>query len=263
MRPVRLRPRIASSLARAVPHGPLDVLRQVLLLAATFYAYSLVRGFADDPGAAQTAFDNARAVMSLEQALGLFVEPSVQAWAMSSGFLVDAASWVYVNAQTSVMLGALVWIYLFRNPSFNFVRNMIMIAMGFALVGYVVYPTAPPRFFPEWGFFDSVSEFTGVEPDSGAVDALFNPYAAIPSMHVGYALVIGWSLARLVERRFWRACWWAYPFVVTFVIVATANHFLLDAVLGALVAGLAALTARELGRARPAAWRFGAQVATS
>jgi hypothetical protein len=260
---VRLRPRLAAALPAQLPHGPLDLLRQVALLAATFYAYSVARGIADDPGAAQTAFDNARRVISLEQALGLFVEPSVQAWAMGSGLVVDAASWVYVNAQTSVLLGALLWIYLFRNPSFYFVRNMIMIAMALALVGYVLYPTAPPRFFPEWGFFDSVSEFTGVEPDSGTVDALFNPYAAIPSMHVAYALVVGWSLAKLVERRILRTWWWAYPFVVTFVIVATANHFVLDALLGALVAGLAALSARELGRARPAAWRFGPRVVTS
>ncbi len=260
---MRRRPRIASGFARALPHGPLDLVRQIVLLAATYYAYSVVRGFADDPGAAQAAFDNARGVISLERTLGLFVEPSVQAWAMGSGLLVDAASWVYVNAQTSIMIGALLWIYLFRNRSFYFVRNMMIVAMGFALVGYVLYPTAPPRFFPEWGFFDSVSDFTGVEPDSATVDALFNPYAAIPSMHVGYALVIGWSLARLVEHRVARTWWWAYPFVVTFVIVATANHFVLDAVLGALVAGLAALTARELARVRPAAWRFdGAQVAT-
>lgn len=261
---MRLRPRIPAAVVRRLPHGPSDVLRQVLLFAAAYYGYTLVRGFADDPGAAQTAFDNARRIISLEQTLGLFVEPSVQAWTMGSGLLHDSASWVYVNAQTSVTLGALVFIYLFRNPSFYFVRNMMMVAMAMALVGYVVYPTAPPRFFPEWGFFDSVSAFAGVEPDSGAVDAVFNPYAAIPSMHVAFALMIGWSLARLVDRPILRVWWWAYPLVVTFVIVATANHFVLDAVLGALVAALSALGARSLSRARPAAWGFRrAQVATS
>ena len=253
---MRLRPHLCAAVARRLPHGPLDVLRLVVLFAAAYYAYTVVRGFADDPGAAQTAFDNARAVISLEQAIGIFVEPGIQAWTMGSGLLIDVASWLYVNAQTSVTLGALVFIYLFRNPSFCFVRNMMMVAMGMALVGYVVFPTAPPRFFPEWGFFDAVSDFAGVEPDSGAIDALFNPYAAIPSMHVAFSLMIGWSLFRLVERPVVRVWWLAYPLVVTFVIVATANHFLLDAVLGALVAGLAALSARSLGRARPAAWRW-------
>jgi PAP2 superfamily len=252
----RLRPRL-DGLLGLLPHGPLDLARQVALFVTALYAYSLVRGFADEPGAVQTAFDNARGVISVEQALHVFVEPSIQAWAMGSGLLVDGASWVYVNAQSSVTLGALLFIYLRRNESFYFVRNMLMIAMALALVGYIVYPTAPPRFFPEWGFFDSVSDFAGVESDSGAVDALFNPYAAIPSMHVAYALMIGWSLSRLVRHRVAAAWWWAYPFVVTFVIVATANHFFLDAALGALVAGLAALAARELGRARPTVWAFG------
>jgi hypothetical protein len=76
-------------------------------------------------------------------------------------------------------------------------------------------------------------------------------------MHVAYALMIGWSLSRLVRHRL-AALWWrAYPFVVTFVIVATANHFLLDAALGAVVAAVAALAARELARVRPAVWAFG------
>jgi hypothetical protein len=248
---------------RLLPHGPLDAVRQVSLFLVAYYGYSLVRGFADEPGAVQTAFDNARGIISAERALHIFVEPSVQAWTMGSGLLIDGASWVYMNAQTSVTLGALVFIYLRRNESFYFVRNMMMVAMGLALVGYLVYPTAPPRFFPEWGFFDSVSDFAGVQPDSQAVDALFNPYAAVPSMHVAFSLMIGWSLARLVRHRV-AAMWWrAYPLLVTYVIVATGNHFLLDAVLGALVAGFAALAAHELGRARPAAWRFGPKPALS
>ena len=127
----------------------------------------------------------------------------------------------------------------------------------------VLDPTAPPRFFPEWGFLDSVSEFTGVEPASGGVSAMFNPYAAVRSMHVAFALMIGWSLDQLVRGRVARVCWWAYPVIVTYVIVATGNHFLMDAVLGAATAGMSALTARELARARPAVWRFGTRAAVS
>jgi PAP2 superfamily len=252
----RLRPR-HDGLLRLLPHGPLDAVRQVVLFWVAYHAYSVVRGFADEPGAVETAFDNARGVISAEQTLHVFVEPSIQAWTMGSGFLIDAASWTYLNAQTSVTLGALAYIYLRHNDSFYFVRNMLMVAMALALVGYILYPTAPPRFFPEWGFFDSVSDFAGVESDSATADRLFNPYAAIPSMHVAFSLMIGWSLARLVRHRLAAAWWRAYPLVVTYVIVATGNHFLLDAVLGALVAGLAALAALELGRTRPAAWRFG------
>jgi hypothetical protein len=128
--------------------------------------------------------------------------------------------------------------------------------MGLALVGYVVFPAAPPRFFPEWGFFDSVASFTGVSSDSVAVNALFNPYAAVPSMHVAFALMIGWPLARLVRPPALRVFWHAYPVLVTWVIVVTGNHFLADAFLGACTAGLAAYSASIMARARPAAWAF-------
>ena len=249
------------SLMRFLPHGPFDAARQIALFLAAYFGYALVRGFADEPGVAAAAFDNARGIIALEQTLNIFIEPSVQAWSSGSGLVMDAASWIYINAQTSVTVGALLWIYLFRNQSFYFVRNMMLAAMGVALVGYILFPTAPPRFFPEWGFLDSVSEFTGVEPASDGVNAMFNPYAAIPSMHVAFALMIGWSLAQLVRGRVARTFWWAYPVIVTYVIVATGNHFLLDAVLGAAATAVAVATARELARARPAVWRFGTRAA--
>jgi PAP2 superfamily len=135
-----------------------------------------------------------------------------------------------------------------------------MIAMPIALIGYVLFPTAPPRFLPEWGFSDTVSDLTpvNVSNSSASMSALFNPYAAVPSMHVAFALMIGWPLARLARMPAVRVWWLAYPFLMTFVIVATANHFVLDALLGALTAGIAAYGASWLARVRPAAWRFSA-----
>lgn len=244
--------------ARALPQGWLDVLRQVLLFGLAYLAYRVVRGMVE--GRAGAAFQHARDLIQFERTLHFFVEPSVQAWASGSHFAIDAASWLYVNAQTSVTVAALAYLYLRHNRSFYFVRNMFMIAMLIALVGYVVFPTAPPRFMPEWGFIDSVSDFTGVRVShaSSSMSALLNPYAAVPSMHVCFALMIGWPLARLTRHRLARALWFAYPFLMAFVIVATANHFILDALLGALTAALSAYGARWLARARPAAWRFSA-----
>ena len=137
---------------------------------------------------------------------------------------------------------------------------MFMIAMAIALVGYTAFPTAPPRFMPEWGFVDSVSDFTGVHVDghSTSINAVTNLYAAVPSMHVAFALMIGWTLARLVRSGVARVLWTLYPFLMTFVIVVTANHFLVDAVLGALTAGASAYGATWLARVRPGAWRFSA-----
>jgi len=240
--------------ARALPKGPADALRQVALFAAAYYGYRLVRGMVD--GRAATAFENARNLIDVERTLGIFVEPTMQAWTSGSHLLLDAASWVYINAQTTVTVSALIWLYLFRNDSFYFVRNMMVVSMFLALIGYVSYPVAPPRMLPEWGFFDSVADFTGISRDSATVNALFNPYAAVPSMHVAYALMIGLPLARLVRWRALRVFWTVYPLLVTFVIVATANHLLVDAFFGALTAGVAGSTAWWLARVRPAAWAF-------
>jgi hypothetical protein len=248
--------RLSTLQARLLPHGPLDVVRQVLLFMAAYQLYSLTRGLVSHPDAAATAFANARELIGIERTLNIFVEPSVQAYTSGQQWLLDAASWMYINAQTSVTLGALAWLYLFRNASFYFVRNMFLAAFCVALVGYSVFPTAPPRFFPEWGFFDAVSDFTGVPQDSGTIKALFNPYAAVPSMHVAFALMIGIPISRLVQWRALKVFWTTYPLLVVFVIVATANHFIADAVLGACAAGIGALVARALARMRPRVWAF-------
>jgi hypothetical protein len=131
-----------------------------------------------------------------------------------------------------------------------------MVAMVMALVGYALFPTAPPRFLPEWGFVDSVASLTGISQDSVAINALFNPFAAVPSMHVAFALMLGWPLAHLVSHPVVKAMWLAYPLLITFVVVATANHFLVDALLGGLVAAASAWAAGRLGQARPAVWAF-------
>jgi PAP2 superfamily protein len=192
-------PRSRSLQARVFPHGWADVLRQIALFGAAYLAYRLVRGGVD--GRAAAAFQHAREVINLERGVHVFVEPSVQAWASGSHLLIDIASWIYINAQTTTMIGALLWLYVQRNSSFYFVRNMMIVSMAIALVGYIVFPTAPPRMLPEWGFADTVADLTGVHTDSVAVSAVFNPYAAIPSMHLAMALMIGWPLAKLVRPR--------------------------------------------------------------
>ena len=242
--------------ARVLPHGWGDVLRQFSLFLAAYFAYRLARGLVE--GRATAAFQHARQLISIERTLHLFVEPSVQAWASGSHLVMVTASWTYVNAQGPVTIGALLYLYVRHNGNFYFVRNMFMIAMAIALVGYTVFPTAPPRFMPEWGFIDTVADLTpvNVSHTSASMSAFFNPYAAVPSMHVAFALMIGWPLARLSRRSPVRILWMLYPFVMTFVIVVTANHFIADALLGALTAGASAYGASWLARARPSVWRF-------
>jgi membrane-associated phospholipid phosphatase len=242
--------------ARVLPQGWPDALRQLSLFATAYFAYRLVRGIVE--GDANAAFAHARSLISIERGMHLFVEPSIQAWASGSHFVMVLASWLYVNAQGSITIAALLYLYVRHNRNFYFVRNMFMIAMAIALVGYMVFPTAPPRFMPEWGFMDTVSAITpvNVSHTSTSMSTLFNPYAAVPSMHVAFALMIGWPLALLVRTSVVRVLWIVYPFVMTFVIVVTANHFILDALLGALTACASAYGATLLARSRPRVWRF-------
>jgi PAP2 superfamily len=242
---------------RVLPRGWLDAIWQISLFAVAYLLYELVRGVVNGNDVAQASW-NATKVIDLERTLHVFIEPSIQAWAMNAHWLMDVADWTYLNAHYALTLGALVFIYLRRNDSFYFVRNMFMIAMLFALVGYALYPTAPPRLMPEWGFTDAIQEFTGVTAEHGPTSALLNLYAAIPSMHVCFALMIGWPMSRLVRRRPVRIAWRLYPLFITFVVIATGNHYLTDVVLGAFTAGISGLLAGKLlARARPGAWAFG------
>src|SRR4051812_44171924 len=139
---------------RLLPHGARDLLWQILLFCGAYWLYRLVRGQVFDQSAA--AFEHARDAVSLERSLHIFAEPSRQSWAINSGWTSDVASWMYLNTHFVVTTCTLAYIYLFRNEHYYFVRNMFMVAMGLALVGYVAFPTAPPRMLPELGFVDSV-----------------------------------------------------------------------------------------------------------
>lgn len=240
---------------RWLPQGWLDALRQLMLFAGAYYAYRLVRGFVD--GQAALAFENARNLVDFERTLGLFFEPGLQSWAQANAhWLVDGANFMYVNSQFVVTTTFLIWLYIMRNESFYYVRNMFMIAMFLALVGYIVFPAAPPRFLPEWGFTDTVSSFVGTKAEQNA-NVLYNPFAAVPSMHVAFALMIGVPASRIVRFRPLKVAWLIYPVVVTFVVMVTANHFWMDAALGAGVAAISASASSfALARARPEAWSW-------
>ena len=247
--------------ARFLPKGWRDLLHQILLFCGAYWLYRIVRGMTD--GRVSEAFGNARELIGLERALGLFVEPAMHAWANGSDWLIDGASWLYLNTHFTITTVTLAFIYLRRNESFYFVRNMFMVAMGIALVLYAAYPTAPPRFMPEWGFTDSVARLTGLTAEGSSADSLYNPFAAVPSMHVAFALMIGAPMATMVRWPAVKALWLAYPALVSFVVVVTANHWWFDAFTGALTAAVAAYAALLFARWRPAAWAWPAPPRTA
>lgn len=217
--------------------------------------YETVRGVAE--GREVAAFANARAIVDIEKATGTFFEPGLQQSLLDHRWLVDLANFAYMNTHFIVTTAFLVWLYLFRNHAFPFVRNMFLVAMGLALVGYTLLPTAPPRLLEEYGFVDTITAYSQVNHDSALVSIFVNPYAAVPSMHMAFALLISIPALLVVRNRVARALWALYPLLVLFVIIVTANHFWLDAAAGALVAGASALAASSvLARLRPADWRW-------
>jgi membrane-associated phospholipid phosphatase len=242
--------------AQILPKGPLDAFRQIGMFIGAYLLYQVVRGLVNGNDVGKATW-NATKVIILERKLHVFVEPSIQKWALNSHWLMDVATWAYLNVNYAVTGVVLLWIYLRRNDSFYFLRNTYMIAMLIALVGYTVYPTAPPRLMPEWGFTDVVQQVTGVTAEHGSAAALLNLYAAIPSMHVCFALLTGIPMARLSRRRWARALWAFYPVFIIFVVISTGNHYITDVVLGGVTAGVAALAAKQLlARVRPRVWAF-------
>ena len=118
-------------------------------------------------------------------------------------------------------------------------------------------PTAPPRLFPEHGFVDTITDFSGVNHDSSLAKIFINPYAAVPSMHCAFALMIGATGFKVCRHWFSRAFWAAWPLLIAWVVIVTANHYWFDVALGWLVAVSAAVTAQWLlARARPEAWSW-------
>ncbi len=256
-----MRRALQSRRAEILPHGPLDAVRQVSLFLVAYLGYETVRGLVGNGGS--RPFADATRIIDFERALHMFVEPQIQSWAtVHARWLLDLADWTYLNAHVALTAAALVFIYLRRNDSFYFVRNMFMVAMLIALVGYAVYPTAPPRLMPQWGFSDSIRQFTGVNAEQGAAGVLLNPYAAVPSMHVCFSLMISVPMARLVHGAAARVLWRLYPLFIVFVVVVTGNHYFTDVALGALTAAVSAALAKQLfARARPDVWAF-ARVST-
>ncbi len=238
-----------------LPRGWSDLLLQFALFFGVYQGYQVVRGMSE--GREALAFANAERIIDVERSLGLFFEPALQRAMLDFSWVIDGANWMYVNSHFIVTTAFLAWLYLFRNDHFYFVRNMFMVAMLIALTGYLLVPTAPPRLVPGDGLIDAIATFTALEPDSKAVSLLVNKYAAVPSMHIGFALMVAVPAFLLVESKAAKIIWAIYPLVVLFVVVVTGNHYWLDGAAGAATAAVAATIAhRLLAPRRPGHWAF-------
>src|SRR2546423_4841659 len=194
---------------RHLPRGYADLVRQLLIWFGFLLAYQVVRGVADrDP---TRAFANGWRVIDLEQRLAGLGELTLQGWTQSSHLLATLVSWTYWNSEFTVVGIALLWVYLRRNEAFTRFRNTILLANVLGLIGYVLLPTAPQRFFTSMGFIDTLNEFGGLNHGSGLVQLAANPYAAMPSLHAADALIVGVILASGVRNRPGKAPWLLWP----------------------------------------------------
>src|SRR6266536_1170165 len=224
---------------RHLPRGWIDLWRQLAIWFGFLGLYQIARGIADrNP---TRAFENGLGVIRIEERVGDLYEVTLSNLIAGSHFLVFLVSWTYWNSEFTVVVLALLFVYLRRHAYFTRFRNWILLANVIGLVGYVLLPTAPPRMFPTFGFPDRLADFGGLNHGSGLVQLAANPYAAMPSLHAADALIVGLTLAH-VSRHWWsKTLWLLWPAWVWFAVMATGNHFWLDILAGILVAGLAAV----------------------
>ena len=207
-------------------------LAELLSIAAFYGIYMVVRVLS--PHRVGAAFDHATRVAGVEQRLGIYHEPALNAFASRHHLVEVLASYYYVTLHYVVTPLVLVWLWRRRHRAYAPLRSALVIAGLSALVIYATWPLAPPR-YAMTGAVDTVNE---VLANGGhGVSGLVNDLAAMPSMHVGWALWCAVVIVTTVRHRL-RHLAWLYPIATTLVVVVTANHYVLDAVGGVLVVGL-------------------------
>ena len=201
---------------------------------AFYGAYQIVRGAADRDLA--DAYRNGEWVVLEEKSLGALFEPAVQRLVDTSSLLVWLTSYTYWLSQFAIVGLALLWVYFRHHERFAGFRNWLIGANLLGLVGYILMPTAPPRMFPEWGFIDTLAQYSSINHESGLIASVANPYAAMPSLHAMDAFVVGVVMASVCRSRLAKSLWAAWPVWVAFAVVSTGNHYWLDVVAGVLIA---------------------------
>jgi hypothetical protein len=201
------------------------------LIVVAAFLYFGVRGLTE--GRIDHAFDNADRLIRLERLLGVAWERGVQQLILDHHFLVTATNWVYVYGHWPVILGCGVFLYARHRPQYRLLRNAMFISGLIGFFFFVTLPVAPPR-LADPGVVDTVTQYShgyrALQPT-----ALTNQYAALPSLHAGWNLLVGIMLFQVATSAVLRAFAIAMPVAMAFAVVATANHYVLDVVLGTII----------------------------
>lgn len=220
--------------------------RELVLFGVAYLLYSLGRWVA--VGDTDVATRHAHWIVDLERSASLDVEGSVQD-SLSGSFWLWLLNHLYIAAQLVVVPGALVFLYR-RDPlRYAQLRNTVLLTWLVALPVYALYPVAPPR-LADIGLVDTITTQTGIALDSKLTTAFYNPLAAVPSLHAGFALAVSAALAASARRPLTRFVAWLWAPTIALAVVATGNHFLFDIAAG-VVATAAGFALGELVRRKP------------
>ncbi|MFC4051274.1 phosphatase PAP2 family protein [Actinomadura syzygii] len=227
----------AATMRRRLLTAP-PVWRELLLVVLFYTGYTLTRIVLVQDGTGP-AFAHADQILRAERFLGLDVELHLNQTLLGVPWLARTANIFYATMHFAVTLVVVVWLYRYRPRHYRWLRTSIMLATGVALIGFWLYPLAPPRFLHSEGFVDPVTALHSLGLyASDASGSLTNQYAAMPSMHAGWSLWCGLILVKLASQKWAKALGALYPVTTVFVILSTANHYVLDAVAGiALIGG--------------------------
>jgi len=177
------------------------------------------------------ALDNALDVVDLEKTLGLYVEPALQELTTDSRVLMTLMNWVYIWGHWPVITAVLLWLFMRHPEGYRQVRTTMVLSGGIGLLVFALYPVAPPR-LAGLGLQDTVTELSTsyrvLQPP-----AFVNQYAAMPSLHVGWDLLMGFALVTWGGHRALRVIGVLLPLAMVSAVILTANHYLLDAAAGA------------------------------
>jgi PAP2 superfamily len=203
-----------------------SAIREVVLVAALFLAYKIGRLAAD--GHVSDALSNAQAIWGLERAVHLPSEAGVQGAIIHHRSLVHAANMYYAFVHFPATIASLVWLYLRRPAYYTWTRRVLACLTATALVLHLLLPLAPPRMLLDIGMVDTGAVYGPSVYGPPDTDTLANQFAAMPSLHVGWALAVAIGLITATRSR-WRWAWLAHPIITLLVVVATGNHYWLDA----------------------------------
>ncbi|MFD5159395.1 phosphatase PAP2 family protein [Streptomyces hawaiiensis] len=218
----------------AIARPPLA--RELLLVAGLFLVYKFGRQLAT--GHTGEAFHNASRVWDFERAVQLPGEGAVQSLLLHGDGLAHLANTYYAAVHFPATVAFLVWLYLRRPAHYVWARRVLAAVTAAALVLHLLFPLAPPRMLAATGLVDTARAYGPSVYGDPATDSLSNQFAAMPSLHFGWALMVAIGLIVATRSR-WRRLWLAHPVLTLLVIVGTANHYWLDAMVAAALLGLA------------------------